>query len=110
MGGLKLEGLQNTYWNYFELSDGFVALNLTKGITETLVPEEHGVKKHRRVSRFRDAELRINTEPYSDEVEPTETPGRLTTYRVAPVFSNWDACLARYRMSTACLQRNPILA
>lgn len=109
-GKLSLTKLENNYWNYFELSDGFVALNLTKGITETLVAEEHGVEDHRRVSRFRDAEIRVNIEPFSDQAEPTETPGRLATYRLAPIFENWESCLTRYRMSTGCLTRNPIKA
>jgi hypothetical protein len=109
-GGFRLDQLENTYWNYFELSDGFVALNLTKGIVETMAAREHGVKGHRRYSRFSDAELRINTEPYSDEVEPTEVPGRLVTYRIAPVFSNWATCVTRYRISTNCLLQNPVMA
>jgi hypothetical protein len=107
---LSLANLQNNYWNYYELVDGFVALNMTKGVTETLVSGEHGVQDHRRVSRFRDAELQVNFEPYTDEVEPTETPGRLVTYRIAPVFLNWASCLTRYRMSTSCLQENPVKA
>jgi hypothetical protein len=109
-GELKLEDLVNTYWNYYELADGFVALNLTKGVTETRAPEEHGVEEHRRFSRFRDAELRVNTEPYSDQPEPTETPGRLATYRISPVFANWAPCTTRYRISAQCLVENPVLA
>jgi len=110
LGSLKLQDLQNEFWNYFELADGFVALNLTKGIVETLAREEHGVKQHRRISRFRDAELRINREPYSDIPEPTETPGRLATYRIAPVFDNWAPCTSRYRISVRCLERNKVRA
>jgi len=109
-GDLKLEQLNNDFWNYFELKDGFVGLNLTKGVVETLAPGEHGVPAHRRFSRFRDAELSINKEPYSDNVEPTETPGMLSTYRIAPVFANWAPCVANYRISSRCLELNPVRA
>lgn len=109
-GVLKLQNVQNNYWDYFELADGFVALNLSKGVVETLAAEEHGVEKHRRFSRFRDAELRINTEPYSDVPEPTETPGRLATYRIAPIFKRWAPCVSRYRISSNCLMANPVQA
>lgn len=109
-GDLKLRQLNNQFWNYFELSDGFVALNLTKGVAETLAAEEHGVEDHRRFSRYRDAELRINKEPYSDFPEPTEIPGRLITYRIAPIFSNWAPCVSKYRISARCLEVNPVRA
>lgn len=110
LGEIKVTEIENVFWNYFETSNGFVALNLTKGIVETLAPAEHGVKKHRRISRYRDAELRINREPYSDVPEPTETPGRLATYRLAPIFESWAPCVTNYRISARCLRRNPVKA
>mmetsp|Transcript_5010 Transcript_5010/g.7783 ORF Transcript_5010/g.7783 Transcript_5010/m.7783 type:complete len:431 (+) Transcript_5010:2-1294(+) len=109
-GEFLLDQVPNKYWSYFELKDGFVALNLTKGITETLAAAEHGPPEYKRVSRFRDSELRINYEPYSDVPEPTETPGTLATYRIAPVFSDWAYCTTRYRISTNCLRQNPVKA
>jgi hypothetical protein len=107
---LRIEQLSNQYWNWFELADGFVALNLTKGVTETLQPEEHGPPNHRRKSRFRDTELRVNHEPYADAVDPTPTPGTISTYRIAPIFANWAYCATRYRISTNCLTQNAVRA
>jgi len=107
-GALTLGKLSNDYWNYFEASDGFVGLNLTKGVIETLDKTVHGDVESERKSRFRDAELRINTEPFSDVPEPTEPPNMLKAYRIAPIFASWAPCVARYRVSGACLQRNRV--
>lgn len=107
---LKITNLKNKYWNWFELADGFVALNLTKGVTETLAAEEHGITGFRRKSRFRDTQLRVNKEPFSDMPEPTETPGSLAQYVVAPIFESWAYCATRYRISANCLTQNPVRA
>eukprot|EP00927_Polykrikos_kofoidii_P047171 TRINITY_DN41283_c0_g1_i1.p1 TRINITY_DN41283_c0_g1~~TRINITY_DN41283_c0_g1_i1.p1 ORF type:complete len:549 (-),score=88.42 TRINITY_DN41283_c0_g1_i1:76-1593(-) len=87
---------------YFEAYDGYVALNLTKGILETLRRTEHGDLK-RRISRFRDAQLVVNREPYTGEVEPTVPPGTLQLYVMAPIFPVWATCVSQYRISTTCL-------
>jgi len=107
---LKITNLKNKYWTWFELADGFVALNLTKGVTETLAAEEHGIKGFRRKSRYRDTQLRVNKEPFSDMPEPTETPGSLAQYVVAPIFESWAYCATRYRISANCLTQNPVRA
>lgn len=101
--------------HYFEAKDGFVALNLTKGVLETVQITEHGTGDDpqdpytKRRSRFRDAEFRINKEPYSDVPEPTVPPGMVKIYRVAPIFQKWDTCLTRYRISPACLRQNSVV-
>merc|ERR1719221_544808 len=107
-GGLKLGELSNDYWSYFEASDGFVGLNLTKGVIETLDKTVHGDADSERRSRFRDAELRINTEPFADVPEPTEPPNMITAYRIAPIFAAYAPCVARYKISGSCLARNPV--
>jgi len=108
-GSVRMEDLGIGTLKYFEAADGFVALNLTKGIVETLGPQEHGDERALRKSRFRDAELRVNTEPYSDEVEPTKPPGALRVSHIAPIFAEWGACLSRYRISITCLRQNPVI-
>mmetsp|Transcript_91894 Transcript_91894/g.160728 ORF Transcript_91894/g.160728 Transcript_91894/m.160728 type:complete len:490 (+) Transcript_91894:70-1539(+) len=100
----------SVYWSYFIADNGFVALNLTKGVVQTLTATEHGTEEARRESRFRDAALVINNEPYVDQTQPTEQPGMTAMYRVAPVFQNWAPCVSRYRISGACLQQNPVQA
>ena len=49
-------------------------LNLTKGITETLEKTVHN-RNVPRLSRYRDAEIVNNREPFSNEEEPTVPPG-----------------------------------
>jgi len=95
-------------YKYFRAYDGFVALNLTKGITETLLPTEHSENVPRK-SRFRDGQIVNNYEPYSDEVQPTVPPGFQETYRIAPVFPQWAACTTRYRISGGCLKANQVV-
>lgn len=90
---------------YFEASDGYVALNLTKGVLETFERTEHGDQK-KRISRFRNAELVINKEPFSDQVEPTVPPGTTQLYVIAPIFGEWAPCATKYRISTTCLGNN----
>jgi len=107
-GEITVMDLDRVSLNYFEVSDGFVALNLTKGIVETLRLTNHSAEEAPRRSRFRDAGLRINREPFSDVPEPTEAPGALKLYRIAPVFAKWTACTTRYSISVACLQQNPV--
>lgn len=108
-GEMLVQDLTPGTLNYFDAADGFVALNLTKGITHTLGRMEHGDAVSLRSSHFRDAKLRINTEPYSDIPEPTIPPGALKLYRIAPVFSEWDICLTRYQISIACLKKNSLV-
>jgi hypothetical protein len=88
--------------------DGFVALNLTKGITETRAYTEHGYRDSIRYSRYRDAELKINDEPYSGIPEPTKQPGALRLFRIAPIFTQWNPCVDRYQISISCLRQNDI--
>jgi len=107
---ITMSELEPASWNFFSATDGFVALNLTKGVVETLKRVEHGEEGIRRVSRFRDAELRINKEPFSDVPEPTTAPGMLAVYRIAPVFGFWSNCASRYRASTQCVYSNPVVA
>jgi len=94
--------------HYFESSDGFVALNLTRGIVETLHVAEHGEPDMRRISRFQNAQLRVNKEPFMNLPEPTVPPGRVATYVIAPVFVTWERCASQYRISSQCLQRNQV--
>ena len=95
-------------YRYFRAMDGFVALNLTKGITETLTKTEHS-RSVPRFSRFRDAEVVNNREPFSSEIEPTVPPGFMETYRIAPVFLEWAPCTTRYRISAGCLNQNQVV-
>mmetsp|Transcript_98901 Transcript_98901/g.176207 ORF Transcript_98901/g.176207 Transcript_98901/m.176207 type:complete len:481 (-) Transcript_98901:34-1476(-) len=95
-------------YKYFRAYDGFVALNLTKGITETLLRTDHSENVPRK-SRYRDAEVVNNYEPYSDEVQPTVPPGFQETYRIAPVFPEWAPCTTRYRISGSCLKENQVV-
>lgn len=96
--------------NYFEAADGFVALNMTKGVAETAMFTEHGDENQLRYSRYRDAELKTNYEPYTTEVEPTPAPGLLKLYVIAPIFTNWASCATRYRTSAQCINDNPVTA
>lgn len=110
-GSMQMEdliGLSPGY--YFEASDGFVALNLTKGVAETAAFTEHGQENQLRYSRYRDAELKVNYEPYTIEVEPTTAPGMLRVYVMAPIFANWAPCTTRYRTSAQCINGNPVMA
>jgi len=106
---LSISSLEPDSGGTFEAVDGFVALNLTKGVSETLRAYEHGDVNFRRISRFHDAELRVNKEPFSDQVEPTVPPGMLGVFVVAPVFASWAPCVSRYRVSTTCLSDNKVL-
>jgi hypothetical protein len=108
-GAVTMAGLQPESLKYFETSDGFVALNLTKGVVETLTTGTHGQADSLRKSRFRDAELRINTEPYSDVPEPTIPPGAMMIYRIAPIFSSWVPCVNLYDISQQCLVANAVV-
>jgi len=104
---ISLTELTRGSYKYFRANDGFVALNLTKGITETLERGEHNVNVPR-MSRFRDAQIVNNREPFSNEVEPTVPPGFQETYRIAPVFLSWAPCVTRYRISAGCLKQNEV--
>eukprot|EP00933_Yihiella_yeosuensis_P002893 TRINITY_DN10507_c0_g4_i1.p1 TRINITY_DN10507_c0_g4~~TRINITY_DN10507_c0_g4_i1.p1 ORF type:complete len:478 (+),score=55.04 TRINITY_DN10507_c0_g4_i1:85-1518(+) len=106
--GVPLEQVPIGSYKYFEASDGFVALNLTKGILETLERTLHD-KAVPRMSRYKNAEVRVNREPYSDEVDPTIPPGVQAFYMFAPVFRHWGSCQTRYRISTACLKSNVVV-
>lgn len=108
-GTVTMASLRPGSLEYFETSDGFVALNLTKGVVETLTTSTHGPADSLRVSRFRDAELRINTEPFSDVPEPTVPPGAMMIYRIAPIFSSWAPCVTLYDISQQCLVTNPVV-
>lgn len=105
---ISLGELEQGSWKHFRANDGFVALNLTKGITETLAVTNHSDSVPR-MSRFRDAQIVNNREPFSDEVEPTVPPGFQENYRIAPVFSAWAPCVARYRISAGCLKQNGVV-
>eukprot|EP00931_Biecheleriopsis_adriatica_P020554 TRINITY_DN1369_c0_g1_i1.p1 TRINITY_DN1369_c0_g1~~TRINITY_DN1369_c0_g1_i1.p1 ORF type:complete len:490 (+),score=51.60 TRINITY_DN1369_c0_g1_i1:48-1472(+) len=104
---ISITELTRGSYKWFRAHDGFVALNLTKGITETLERTEHNVNVLRS-SRFRDAEIVNNREPFSNEVEPTVPPGFQETYRIAPVFLSWAPCVTRYRISGGCLKQNEV--
>ena len=110
-GGLEdisLTELTLGSYKYFRAFDGFVALNLTKGITETLEKTVHN-RNVPRLSRYRDAEIVNNREPFSNEEEPTVPPGFMETYRIAPVFLQWAPCTTRYRISAGCLNQNQVV-
>ena len=105
---ISLTELTQASYKYFRAFDGFVALNLTKGITETLDKTVHNRNVPRR-SRYRDAEIVNNREPFSNEEEPTVPPGFMETYRIAPVFLEWAPCTTRYRISAGCLNQNQVV-
>jgi len=105
---LSVVDLEKATLKYFEVYDGFVALNLTKGVTETRSYTEHGYMASIRYSRYRDAELKINTEPFSGIPEPTKQPGALRLFRIAPIFETWNPCVDRYQISISCLRQNNI--
>jgi len=108
-GEVQISQLEKASLKYFEASDGFVALNLTKGVYETLQPMPHGTPEALRLSRFRNAMLRINPEPANDEPQPTEPPGILRLFRIAPVFRTWAACATEYAVLPTCLVENAIV-
>lgn len=95
---------------YFEAKDGYVALNLTKGIVETAVRTQHGEKTNQRASRFRNAQLFVNKEPFTGIVEPTVPPGAIQMYAIAPIFSQWAECMTRYEISPTCLEQHFVVA
>ncbi|CAE8635643.1 unnamed protein product [Polarella glacialis] len=67
-GGIEtvtLAELELGSYKYFRASNGFVALNLTKGISETLQRAEHNPFVPR-ISRYRDSELVTNREAFSE--------------------------------------------
>jgi hypothetical protein len=109
-GRIRVAELTRSSLKFFESSDGFVALNLTKGVVETLRTSEHGPEDSRRQSRFRNAELRINKEPFSDVPEPTIPPGAVKMYKIAPVFPAWKQCATLYDISQQCLFDNQVVA
>eukprot|EP00928_Gymnodinium_smaydae_P038234 TRINITY_DN26412_c0_g2_i1.p1 TRINITY_DN26412_c0_g2~~TRINITY_DN26412_c0_g2_i1.p1 ORF type:complete len:473 (-),score=50.64 TRINITY_DN26412_c0_g2_i1:113-1531(-) len=109
VGKRLIQDLERESSKYFEAADGFVALNLTKGVTMTLNRMEHGARDTRRISRYRDAELLINREPYTGLSEPTIPPGQISIMVVAPVFSQWQSCASRYQISANCLMKSPPL-
>jgi hypothetical protein len=94
---------------YFEAADGYVALNLTKGIVSTVVRTGHSDGGGPRRSRFRNAELLINKEPYTGLTKPTVLPGVFQYFVIAPIFSNWKACESYYEISTNCLEQNAVV-
>jgi len=94
---------------YFEAVDGFVALNLTKGVTSMKVRSIHGGNSPR-LSRYRDAELLINKEPFTGLAEPTVPPGAKKLHVVAPIFNRWAPCVSRYQISSTCLNANVVVA
>ncbi|CAK9040218.1 Protein ApaG [Durusdinium trenchii] len=105
---ISLTALAPASYKFFRATDGFVALNLTKGITETLQKTVHN-RNVPRLSRYRDAEIVNNEEPFSNEVEPTVPPGFMETYRISPVFLEWAPCTTRYRISAGCLNQNQVI-
>jgi hypothetical protein len=109
-GKLLIENVSVDKNNYFEAVDGFVALNLTKGIIATVSRTDHGdANSGPRRSRFRNAELLINKEPYTGLTEPTRLPGIYQYYVIAPIFQKWEACETYYQISGNCLEQNPIV-
>lgn len=106
-GATTIEALERASSRYFEASDGFVALNLTKGVSLTLNRLEHGNADVRRISRYRDSQLLINREPYTGLTEPTVAPGMVDMMVVAPIFSQWQSCASRYQISANCLMKSP---
>jgi len=107
-GGIEtvtLAELELGSYKYFRASNGFVALNLTKGISETLQRAEHNPFVPR-ISRYRDSELVTNREAFSEFSEPTIPPGLQEAYAIAPVFEEWSSCATRYRISAGCLKKS----
>lgn len=97
---------------YFEAADGYVALNLTKGITQTGFRTEHGrpdLGLQMRISRFRDAGIVVDNEPYADKPQPTVPPGATAFWAVAPVFQNWQMCETHYKIASTCLKNHPVV-
>jgi len=109
VGEVRIAQLEKASLKYFEAADGFVALNLTKGVYETLHPMSHGTPEAIRRSRFRDAMLRINPKPANHVPEPTKPPGMLRLFRIAPVLSTWAACATEYAVEPSCFVENPIV-
>eukprot|EP00747_Dinoflagellata_sp_TGD_P210770 gnl/TRDRNA2_/TRDRNA2_84025_c0_seq2.p1 gnl/TRDRNA2_/TRDRNA2_84025_c0~~gnl/TRDRNA2_/TRDRNA2_84025_c0_seq2.p1 ORF type:complete len:524 (+),score=57.51 gnl/TRDRNA2_/TRDRNA2_84025_c0_seq2:149-1720(+) len=106
--GGSIAAVKGSTIGYFEAVDGFVALNLTKGVIKTLGGHVTG-EKEKRYTRFRDAKLRINKEPFSDVPEPTVPPDAIATHVIAPIFAEWVPCVSRYRMSATCIERTPVI-
>lgn len=97
---------------HFILRDGFVGTNLTKSLVRTLNLHEHGDPP--KTSRYQQAEylLRDERQDFLEQgIEmPTLPPDTRTQYLIAPVFQNWEKCVTRQRISTLCVENNPIVA
>mmetsp|Transcript_26666 Transcript_26666/g.61346 ORF Transcript_26666/g.61346 Transcript_26666/m.61346 type:complete len:496 (-) Transcript_26666:12-1499(-) len=106
---LSITQLSAASLKYFEALDGFVALNLTKSIAETLTDTLHGEDIYRRKSRFRDAEM-PPSEYESDVPQPTEPPGLLRMYRIAPIFTQKVPCVSGNQTDVDCLSVHPVRA
>lgn len=97
---------------HFELRDAFVGTNLTKSLVRTLNLHEHGDPK--KTSRYQQSQYLLSEEreDYIDQGIPLPTvpPDTRTQFLVAPVFQSWEKCVTRQRISTLCVQNNPIVA
>lgn len=98
----------------FELRDAFVGTNLSKSLVRTLNLHEHGEGESKTTSRYQQAEYLLSEER-EDLIEqgialPTVPPDTRTQYLVAPVFKKWEKCVTRQRISTLCVENNPIAA
>lgn len=109
-GAIYMGNLTATTRRWFRARDGFVGLNLTKGVTELVYPVTHGTYGSNRTSKFLDSQLQVNKEPFAAVPVPTVHPGALKLYRVAPIFETWEGCLAGYMVSQFCLGRNKVVA
>jgi hypothetical protein len=67
-----------------------------------------------KTSRYQEAEFLLaeEREDFRDQgiPFPTVPPDTRTQYFVAPVFKTWEKCVTRQRISTLCVQNNPIAA
>jgi len=97
---------------HFELRDAFVGTNLSQSLVRTLNLHEHGDPP--KTSRYQQAEYLLPDEREDFQEQgipmPTVPPDTRTQYLVAPVFMNWEKCVTRQRISTLCVENNPIVA
>jgi len=109
-GTSRVQDLPRGSGGFFAASDGFVALNLTKGVVWTLNSHEHGGDGQYRISNYRDAHLMVPAQDDWGEVPlPTLPPDTVKVFLFAPIFSEWAPCIARERVGGSCLEKNVVV-
>lgn len=96
--------------NFFQVNNGFVALNLTKSVVKTLGAYDRVAKDGKKLqpSKYQEVEY-FEPEEESQQIAPLPPDTRMQ-FVVAPVFRRWQSCLTRFRTTSRCIEENPIVA